>query len=70
MSRQEKQGSSLLHNEHLKHCLTVELKCDGHVPCARCRAEDGICVFGTRKVRAKTYPKGQVFTTPTVKVPG
>jgi len=36
-------------------------KCDGHLPCQRCLADDQICVFSERKrSKDKVYPKGYV----------
>ncbi|KAK4990663.1 Fluconazole resistance protein 1 [Elasticomyces elasticus] len=42
-------------------CRMKKSKCDGNQPCARCQADNAICVFGERKKsRDKVYPKGYV----------
>ncbi|KAJ5187572.1 hypothetical protein N7449_010566 [Penicillium cf. viridicatum] len=43
-------------------CRLKKSKCDGVIPCSRCRADNTICVFGEqkRKLRDKVYPKGYV----------
>ncbi|KAL4779038.1 hypothetical protein BJX76DRAFT_352123 [Aspergillus varians] len=44
-------------------CRLKKSKCDGHIPCGRCRANNIVCVFGNRK-RAPTHdrvlPKGYI----------
>ncbi|OQO01649.1 hypothetical protein B0A48_12686 [Cryoendolithus antarcticus] len=42
-------------------CRMKKSKCNGEVPCSRCKADDQICVFGERKrSHDKIYPKGYV----------
>ncbi|GKZ97227.1 hypothetical protein AnigIFM59636_011980 [Aspergillus niger] len=42
-------------------CRLKKSKCDGANPCARCRTDNAICVFGERKkAHNKVYPKGYV----------
>ncbi|EFR02655.1 hypothetical protein MGYG_05652 [Nannizzia gypsea CBS 118893] len=42
-------------------CRLKKSKCDGDLPCARCSADNVVCVYGERKrTHDKTYPKGYV----------
>jgi len=42
-------------------CRLKKSKCDGKMPCSRCRADNNICVYGERKKsHDKVYPKGYV----------